>query len=151
VDRDLLAAKLAELSARAQRAASHCPASADRLASDRDALDLVSFNLMLAVQSALYVASHLIADEGWEPATTLAESFQPLAANRVISDDVRKSMGLAAGLRNFVAHGYAQVDPSRVFLAATVGTRDLERFAAEVAAWATGRTTPSPGPVEPAG
>jgi uncharacterized protein YutE (UPF0331/DUF86 family) len=36
----------------------------DELASDRDALDLVAFNLMLAVQAACDPASHLIADEG---------------------------------------------------------------------------------------
>jgi hypothetical protein len=72
VDLDLIAAKLAELADRVARVRKHRPASAEVLAADRDALDLVSFNLMLAVQSCLDVASHLIADEGWPPARDLA-------------------------------------------------------------------------------
>ena len=66
VDRVLLAAKLAELAERTYRARSHCPATVDELRADRDALDLVSFNLMLAVQTCADIASHLIAAEADE-------------------------------------------------------------------------------------
>ena len=51
VNRDLVAAKLVELSERVARAEHHCSGSADALAADADALDLVGFNLMLAVQT----------------------------------------------------------------------------------------------------
>ena len=52
VNKDLVVAKLSELVDRIARARQHCPAEATQLASDRDALDLVSFNLMLAVQAS---------------------------------------------------------------------------------------------------
>jgi uncharacterized protein YutE (UPF0331/DUF86 family) len=68
VDRDLLTAKLLELQDRTLRARSKCPETVDELRADRDALDLVSFNLMLAVQSCSDIASHIIADEGWPAA-----------------------------------------------------------------------------------
>ena len=93
--------------------------SAEALAGDRDALDLVAFNLMLAVQTCLDLASHLIADEGWEAATSLAESFARLHAYGVITSRSTEALGEAAKFRNVVAHGYAIVDPQRVFLAAT--------------------------------
>ena len=64
VNRDLLAAKLAELSDRIGRVRAHAPATLEELESDRDVLDLVAFNLMLSVQSCADIASHLIADEG---------------------------------------------------------------------------------------
>lgn len=105
VDADVITAKLAELAERTTRAQLHCRPNAAELASDRDALDLVSFNLMLAVQSCLDIASHIIADEGWEPATTLAGSFIALSNHGVISPETAESLGRAAGLRNIIAHG----------------------------------------------
>ena len=51
VDHHLAALKLAELADRVERVQRHCPAAVAALRDDRDALDLVSFNLMLAVQT----------------------------------------------------------------------------------------------------
>ncbi|HVS04465.1 MAG TPA: DUF86 domain-containing protein [Thermoanaerobaculia bacterium] len=136
VDRDLLAAKLSELADRAGRVRRHCPPTAAELGRDRDRLDLVSFNLMLAVQVCLDVASHLIADEGWPAAADLAGSFARLREQDVISPATAEALARAAGLRNVVAHVYGRVDAALVFRAATDGLADLERFAAEVAAWA---------------
>ncbi|MGB3561622.1 MAG: DUF86 domain-containing protein [Thermoanaerobaculia bacterium] len=138
VDADVITAKLAELVERTTRARLHCRSSAAELASDRDALDLVSFNLMLAVQSCLDIASHILADEGWEPATTLAGSFLALSNHGVISAETAESLGRAAGLRNIIAHGYASADAARIQRAAAGDTQDLERFSAEVSAWLSG-------------
>jgi uncharacterized protein YutE (UPF0331/DUF86 family) len=120
----------------------HCPAAAGELARDRDRLDLVSFNLMLAVQLCLDVASHLIADEGWPAAPDLAGSFARLREHAVVSEPVAEALARAAGLRNVVAHVYGRIDTDLVHLAATKGLRDLERFAAEVAAWAEAQPRP---------
>ena len=50
VNKSLLVAKLAELHERMERVRSHTPAGPEQLELDRDALDIVSFNLMLCVQ-----------------------------------------------------------------------------------------------------
>jgi uncharacterized protein YutE (UPF0331/DUF86 family) len=79
VNRDRVAAKVSELSDRVSRVKQHCPASPADLAANRDALDLVSFNLMLAVQACADVASHMIADEGWpaaQPSSTTVWSME---------------------------------------------------------------------------
>ncbi len=65
VDADLVAARLRELGDRIARVRARVPSRASALADDRDTLELVAFNLMLAVQSCLDIASHLIADERW--------------------------------------------------------------------------------------
>jgi hypothetical protein len=49
VDKDLLSAKLADLANRIDRVRAQGPIDPTRLAADRDALDIVSFNLMLCV------------------------------------------------------------------------------------------------------
>lgn len=137
IERDLVTAKLVVLQDRISRARERCPPAADAFSENRDALDIVPFNLMLAVQSCLDIASHLIADEGWTAATTLAGSFVELHRRGVISRETSNSLGSAAGLRNVVAHGYAGIDLTKLFVAATQGLSDLERFSSEVAAWAS--------------
>jgi uncharacterized protein YutE (UPF0331/DUF86 family) len=134
-DRDVVAAKLAELEDRLGRVRVHRRGSAAELAADRDGSDLVAFNLMLAVQTCLDVASHVIADEGWPPAGTLAESFHRLAQHGVITAATDDALGRAASFRNVVAHGYGRVVADLLFAAATDGVHDLERFAHEVAGW----------------
>lgn len=135
VDTNVVAAKLRELTERIARVRLHCPPRAADLAADPDALDLVSFNLMLAVQICVDLASHLISDENWPPAATYAEAFQRLYEHGVLSQGTANVLGSAAGLRNVVAHGYAGVDPALIHDAAVNGLTDLERFAVEVSAW----------------
>jgi uncharacterized protein YutE (UPF0331/DUF86 family) len=136
VNRDLIAAKFADLSVRVERVRARTKGSATELASDADATDLVSFNLMLAIQLCADIASHIVADEGWPVARTLGESFTRLAENRVISEETANAMARAAAFRNVVAHGYSRVDMSIVHRASTEGIVDIERFARDVAAWA---------------
>jgi uncharacterized protein YutE (UPF0331/DUF86 family) len=140
VDRELVTAKLAELAEHVARVQARRKATAEELGRDRDALDLVAFNLMLAVQACADVASHLIADEGWPPATTLGGGFERLREEGVISPPVCEALIRAVGLRNAIAHGYAGVRPAMVHAAATTGLTDLDAFAREVAAWTRGRS-----------
>jgi uncharacterized protein YutE (UPF0331/DUF86 family) len=139
---DIVTSKLSELGARIARVRAHTPGTAAALRSDQDALDLVSFNLMLCVQSAADIASHIVADEGWRPALTLADAFDRLRENGVIEKATAEAMGKAAGLRNVVAHGYGSVDVDMVFSAASHGVLDLDAFASEVALWLQRRATP---------
>ncbi len=139
VNADLVAAKLADLQDRVDRVRAHRQRDASALRSDRDALDLVSFNLMLAVQTCADIASHLIADEGWPAAKNLAQSFARLRDNGVLDAPTADALSRAVGLRNVVAHGYAGVDASMVHEASTRGLEDLDRFARQVAAWVASR------------
>lgn len=135
VIKDLVSAKLSELSARVDRVRSRCPASALALANDTDALEIVSFNLMLAVQLCADIAAHITADERWTPAGSLSEGFARLEEHGVLASNTAEQLKRAVGLRDLVAHGYARVDPSLVFIAATTGLSDLSDFAREVSAW----------------
>ena len=88
------------------------------------------------MQSAADIASHIVADDGWRPALTLADALERLRENGVIAKPTADAMAKAAGLRNGVAHGYAGLDVESVFAAASRGVGDLDAFAAEVALWA---------------
>jgi uncharacterized protein YutE (UPF0331/DUF86 family) len=139
VDADVISAKLRELEVRIARVRARCPAEASSFASDPDALELVSFNLMLAVQVCLDIASHLIADEGWPLATSLGEAFQRLGEHGVLTAETVEAMRRAAGLRNVIAHGYANANLDLLYSAALHGVADLDRFAREVSVWLRSR------------
>lgn len=139
---EIVQRKLAELEARVARVREHRRPSATELASDRDALDLVAFNLMLAVQAACDLAAHLIADEGWTAPNTAAESFHQLSEHQVITTKTAAALRRAVGFRNVVAHGYAGIDVGATYAASTLGLDDLDQFAREVATWLVNRATP---------
>lgn len=124
VIKDLVTAKLVELSGRVGRIRAKCPASADLLAADSDALEIVSFNLMLAVQVCADIASHITADERWVPAKSLADGFSRLEEHAVVSAATAESLRRAVGLRNLVAHGYARVRQRSVGLDAFASVND---------------------------
>ena len=135
VDVDRITVKLSELEHRIDRIRTNRRASAAELEDDEDARDLLSFNLLLAVQCCLDIASHIIADQGWRPAAKLAESFERLGEHGVLGATTARAMQAGAGFRNVVAHGYGGVDLERLHSAATVGLADLESFARDVAVW----------------
>lgn len=141
VRHDLVAQKLSELADRTERVRAHRKADAASLAADRDALDLVCFNLMLAVQACTDIAGHIIADEGWTTPTSVADSFLRLAAHGVLDVETAHAMGRAVRFRNVVAHGYAAVDVAAAQLGSTEGLTDLDAFAREIAAWIVSRPT----------
>jgi uncharacterized protein YutE (UPF0331/DUF86 family) len=137
VDKTLLSAKLAELADRVDRIRTHSRPTVGELAADRDALDIVAFNLMLAITVCADIANHLIADEGWPAPQSLAESFERLEQQGVLDAATREHLCRAVGLRNVVAHGYGRVNVAMVHAGATQGLTDLENFAREVAEWAS--------------
>ena len=139
VQQEIVLRKLSELDQRVARVRTHRRATADELAADRDALDLVAFNLMLAVQAASDLAAHLIADEGWASPPTVGESFDRLAEHQVIARKTATALRRAVGFRNIVAHGYAGIDVAATHAASTAGLDDLDRFAREVATWLANR------------
>jgi uncharacterized protein YutE (UPF0331/DUF86 family) len=140
VNRSLLSSKLADLADLADRLARARRPLAARIEADRDAFDVVSFNLMLAVQICSDIASHLIADEHWPAAKNLAQGFSRLEEQGVLSSAIAQALRKAVGLRNSVAHGYAGVDPLAVHAAASHDLADLEAFARAVASWAASQT-----------
>lgn len=142
VDVNVVSRKLAELSLRLARIRAQSPEDAATFESDQDAFELASFNLLLAVQACLDIASHLIADEGWEPPATLGEAFLRLQERGVLTSETAKAMKQAAGMRNLLAHGYGTVNPDHLQEAAVQGVADLERFSREVAAWMAARQDP---------
>jgi len=132
--------KLASLTEHLGRAKRRRPATVEALRSDVDVQDALALSLLVAIQEAVDLAFHIVADEGWGVPSSYAESFEILARHGVIDAALASDMAGASGLRNRIAHGYASIDVSRLWTEMPTGLAALERYAVAIA-----RFVPSPG------
>jgi uncharacterized protein YutE (UPF0331/DUF86 family) len=105
-----------------------------------DLVEQVAFNMLLAVQESVDLGSHIVTDEGWGAPASLGDTFTFLQQHGVITAETAAAMQQGTKLRNLIAHAYGDVDPNKLFLAATAGIGQFERFLAEIGAWVTARS-----------
>jgi uncharacterized protein YutE (UPF0331/DUF86 family) len=128
VDSALVAAKIAIVRDATARMRSVLPASLDEFVEDRTAREVVTLNLFVAIQACLDLATHWLADAGWNVPSTYADVFSSLREHGVISSDLADRLSSASGFRNLVAHQYGALDWPRVYAIASSDIDDLEAF-----------------------
>ena len=133
VDRALLAAKIAAVRDATTRVRAVLPASCEAFTTDRTTREVVVLNLFVAIQDCLDLATHWLADGGWDLPDTYGDVFNALAAHAVIPPDLAVRMGAAAAFRNLVAHQYGALDWRRVYDLARSDLGDLDTFCATLA------------------
>jgi uncharacterized protein YutE (UPF0331/DUF86 family) len=135
VDRPLLAKRLAIVRDAVARIRAVLPPSAEAFEADRTAREVVILNLFVAIQACLDLATHWIADEGWDVPQRYGEIFLALADHGIIPRPLALRLVAAAGLRNLVAHQYGVLDWARVYrTAASAELDDLEAYCTALAA-----------------
>ena len=105
-----------------------------------DLIEQVAFNMLLAVQESVDLGSHIVTDEGWGAPASLGDTFIFLSQHEVITAETAEAMQRGTKLRNLIAHAYGDVDPKKLFVAASAGIGQIERFLAETGAWVTARS-----------
>jgi len=133
VDRAILAAKTAAIRDAVDRIRTVLPQTVDAFLEDRTAREIVMLNLFLALQEAISIAAHWIADEGWSVPATHGEMFTTLADRGVLTAPLANRLRAAAGLRNLIAHQYGVLDSRRVHAIASADLDDLLVLCRELA------------------
>jgi len=135
VDRPLLAKRVAIVRDAVARIRSVLPPSRAEFEADRTAREVVVLNLFVAIQACLDLATHWLADEGWDVPQRYGEIFLALADHDVIPRPLALRLVAATGLRNLVAHQYGALDWARLHAtASSPEIDDLETFCAALAA-----------------
>lgn len=137
---ELVSFKASRILGRLERIRVGLAVGAEQFPSRVDLVEQVAFNMLLAVQESVDLGSHIVTDEGWGAPASLGDTFTFLQQHGVITAETAAAMQQGTKLRNLIAHAYGDVDPNKLFLAATAGIGQFERFLAEIGAWVTARS-----------
>jgi len=133
VDKTVLAKKLAAVRDAVGRIAEVLPATAAEFSADRTVREVVTLNLFLALQDSIGIATHWLADAGWDVPQTYGEVFTVLGERGVLDRELALRLRAAAGLRNLIAHQYGTLDFDRIFAIAASQRGDLLAFCEQLA------------------
>lgn len=84
--------------------------------------------LQEAAEAALDVAGHLVARNGYRNAEDYADLFTVLGEEDVISDGLAARLEEMARFRNVLVHGYAEIDPEKLWAYVTDDREDIVAF-----------------------
>ncbi len=110
MDRQVIEQKLESMRRCLGRIQAKCPATAAQLAADPDAQDIVSLNLTRAIQLAVDIGTHVIAQLETPPPDTMGQTFDRLAEAGVIDPELALRLKKAVGFRNIAIHNYEVLD-----------------------------------------
>lgn len=94
----------------------------------------VERHLQIAVQAAIDIAVHILAEDSTRSPEDYGSAFIELGALGIVDEALAHELRLAAGLRNILVHAYLDVDPDQLW--AHLESLDrLETFAAAIASY----------------
>lgn len=130
----VVTSKLESLRRCIQRIEAKRPPKIEDLTGDYDTQDIIALNLTRAVQLCVDIAAHLIASRDAPVPMTMAESFDTLAALKLLPPDLAMRLKRAVGFRNIVVHAYQQIDWAIVHTIIHFHLGDFKAFAQAVIA-----------------
>lgn len=128
IDKDILLGKADRVHRHVKRVKEKRPATVQEFLSSLDLQEIILFNLQMAIQFCIDIASHIISDEGLGLPGSTNEMFYTLQENGYIAEDVADKMVAAVGFRNLVVHEYTRVDLEEVYRISQENIDDLIEF-----------------------
>ena len=89
--------------------------SREEFISSRDTRNMVFHAMMVSVQSAIDVATDIIAEERFQKPATYRETFEILGKNGILPDPLTRELSALAGFRNVLVHIYWDLDLDQVY------------------------------------
>lgn len=135
MDRQVIDQKLESLRRCLKRIEAKCPAQAEALLTDLDLQDILSLNLSRAVQLAVDMGAHIIAQLEVPAPGTMGQTFDLLADQGVLDRALAQQLKRAVGFRNIAVHNYDAINWYMVHSIASDHLSDFSRFATAVVTW----------------
>jgi len=95
---------------------------------DLDRQEIILFNLQMAIQECIDMASHIISEEGWGVPGSTNEMFYLLEENGYLERDLTERMVRSVGFRNLLVHEYVKIEMEEVYNIAQKDIHDLEKY-----------------------
>jgi uncharacterized protein YutE (UPF0331/DUF86 family) len=124
----VIASKLESLRRCLDRITSKKPESLDQLLENIDMQDILALNLERSIQLCVDIANHILSNLDDSPAMSMAESFERLSDNEIISKEMAGNLRRAVGFRNLSVHAYDKIDWNLVWTNFESDLGDLVNF-----------------------
>lgn len=95
---------------------------------DRDTQNMVHHAMLLSIQSAIDIATDVIAARRLRKPSTYRETFEVLAGEGIISDSLAEDLANLAGFRNVLVHIYWNLDLKQVYAILQHDLAILQKF-----------------------
>ena len=100
----------------------------EEFVADDTVVDAAKYRLLVAIEAAISICTHLSARTAGSSPESYAQCFQVLASNGIISEELANRLGQMARFRNLLVHGYAEIDDGRVWLMLRDDLQDLDVY-----------------------
>ena len=104
----------------------------DQFLNDRDAQDIASYRLLVAIEAALALCYHVAAKRLRKVPEEYAECFKILADGGIIPGELSGQLQKTARFRNMLIHMYWKVDYGAVFEILNASLDELRIFSREI-------------------
>ena len=128
VEKDLLMAKAGAVKHHLNRIKEKTDTPLNHFLKDIDCQEIILFNLQMAIQNCIDIASHIISQEGLGVPGSYNETFYLLESRGYIDTDTTEKMVKAVGFRNLMVHEYAKISLNQVFEIAKTGPNDINQY-----------------------
>ncbi|OQY35547.1 MAG: hypothetical protein B6241_01185 [Spirochaetaceae bacterium 4572_59] len=128
MEAEILIAKMESLSRCILRIESKCPDQKHILKENLDLQDIIVINLERAVQQCVDTGLHILSDYAGSPVNSMADVFQSLAKNSIISEKLALNLIAAVGFRNIAVHEYRSIDWNIVWSIINANLNDFRDF-----------------------
>ncbi len=132
---EIIIPKITSLKRCLDRINSKLPFTIKKLKEDFDLQDIISLNLQRAVQICVDISAHIIAELDLKPSVSMAESFERLNAESIITKNICERMKKSVGYRNLAVHEYSTIDWEIVYSVVTKNLDDFKHFSREIIEW----------------
>ena len=132
IDKNVILDKASRIERHLKRIGEKREITIDEFTNNIDIQDILLFNIQVAIQNCIDIASHIISDENLGIAGSTSEIFYLLQENNYISADLTEKLIGAVGLRNLLVHEYGNLDLKKVYKIIQSDIEDLREFVAAV-------------------
>ena len=128
IDNNVILDKASGIERHLKRIESKRNITLDEFLNDADLQDILLFNLQVAIQKCIDLASHIISDENLGIAGSTSEIFYLLQENNYLNAELTGKVIGAVGLRNLLVHEYGNLDLKKVYKIIQDDINDLREF-----------------------
>ena len=135
MDKHVIQNKLLSLKRCIERIESKIPDNIEAFINNYDLQDIVMMNLQRSIQISVDIAAHISSELDVSVPSTMAESFQVLFDNSIVSKETSERMKKSVGLRNIAVHEYTSLNWDVVYSVAKTNLNDFRDYASEIVQW----------------